>query len=599
MKRDIGLKDVFRNYWGAVKEYKYSMTLNWILLSASAISEIFSPIYIKNFFDVLSTPASLEFIFIKAKPILVIVIGIMLLRFTTRRCSSYINRKIMHGMEYKIYYDAYSRIIKHSHSFFINNSAGAMAHKIEKYRNSFMTLWENISTNILQNFIRSVGFTIVLFIFNKTIGFIMVVWLVLFLGMNYWYSQRARRNRKDTSALKSVVNGIAVDSFSNHITVQLFRGIELEKNNIWDKITKLLSFYKIRTDSDDRFFFIQSLITLVAEIAILILGLYYFKGGIVTVGFFYLSYTYIKKLSDDMWTISHVFRSISEAYVDATDMVELMEKPYEVEDIKSPTLLEKVEGKIKFEKVSYNYPSNEKKVLDGLSITIQPAEKIALIGSSGAGKSTLVKLLFRLFDVTEGSINIDGVDIREITQDNLHKFIGFVPQESVMFHRSIKENIQYGKENASDEEIIEAAKKAHCHEFISALPEGYDSLVGERGVKLSGGERQRIAIARTILKNAPILVLDEATSSLDSETESYIQDSLNELMKGKTVLVIAHRLSTIKKMDRILAMENGKIIEEGSHQSLLDKKSSLYKKLWNLQADGFIKDEPENTEDAQ
>ena len=210
-----------------------------------------------------------------------------------------------------------------------------------------------------------------------------------------------------------------------------------------------------------------------------------------------------------------------------------------------------------------------------------------MIGSSGAGKTTLVRLLLRLFNITSGCISIDGVDISKISQENLRENISFVPQDPILFHRTLMENIRYGRRDATDEEVLNAAHLAHCDEFIHALPNRYETYVGERGVKLSGGERQRVAIARAILKNSPILILDEATSSLDSQSEILIQDALHKLIKGKTTIVIAHRLSTIREMDRIIVLKKGKIIEDGTHEELINKDIGLYKKLWNLQAGGF------------
>jgi ATP-binding cassette subfamily B protein len=223
---------------------------------------------------------------------------------------------------------------------------------------------------------------------------------------------------------------------------------------------------------------------------------------------------------------------------------------------------------------------------------------IGLVGYSGGGKSTFVNLIMRLYDVTAGSILIDGHDIRDVTQDSLHEKIGMIPQDPVLFQRSLMENIRYGRIDATDEEVIEAAKKAHAHEFIIGLSRGYDSLVGERGIKLSGGQRQRIAIARAILKNAPILILDEATSQLDSVTEALIQDSLWELMQNKTTIVIAHRLSTLLHMDRILVFEKGNIVEDGSHDDLL-LQNKLYKKLWDAQVGGFLGDDAKEVSDVE
>jgi ATP-binding cassette subfamily B protein len=270
----------------------------------------------------------------------------------------------------------------------------------------------------------------------------------------------------------------------------------------------------------------------------------------------------------------------------AKEMVEVMDKVSDVQDVLSAKQLTVSKGAIEFKKVDFGYNAT-RKILREISLSIKPGEKIALVGSSGAGKSTVTKLLLRLFNLNKGKILIDGQDIAKVTQDSLRQNIALVPQDPILFHRSLKDNIRYGKPDATEEELIAASKQAHCHEFITALPEGYDSLVGERGVKLSGGERQRVAVARAILMNAPILILDEATSSLDSESEALIQDALTKLMEGKTVIAIAHRLSTIMQMDRIIVMQEGRILDEGKHEDLLTR-DGLYKSLWSIQAGGFL-----------
>jgi ATP-binding cassette subfamily B protein len=243
-------------------------------------------------------------------------------------------------------------------------------------------------------------------------------------------------------------------------------------------------------------------------------------------------------------------------------------------------------GAVDFQNVGFHY-NHDTKIFHGFNLKVRPGEKLALVGPSGGGKSTVIKLLFRFKDIQEGRILIDGQDICQVTQDSLRQAVALVPQDPILFHRSLMDNIRYGRPEATDEEVYAAAKAAHAHEFISKLPEGYKTFVGERGVKLSGGERQRVAIARAILKNAQILVLDEATSSLDSESEYYIQDALNNLMKNKTTIVIAHRLSTIREMDRIIVMEDGQVKEEGTHDELLSIDEGLYQRLWNRQVHGF------------
>jgi ATP-binding cassette subfamily B protein len=288
---------------------------------------------------------------------------------------------------------------------------------------------------------------------------------------------------------------------------------------------------------------------------------------------------------------------VYEHIADANEMTEILLTPLEITDTPNAKNLIASHGKIEFKNVGFGYHENLS-VLDKFNITINPGERVAFVGPSGGGKSTITKLLFRFYNIDSGEILIDGQNILNIKQESLWKNLSLVPQEPILFHRSLLENIRYGKPDASEKEIMQASKLAHAHEFISSFPEGYHTLVGERGIKLSGGERQRIAIARAILKNAPILVLDEATSSLDSESEMYIQDALKSIMSakggstsdknGKTVIVIAHRLSTIMQMDRIVVIENGKIIEQGKHQELIKMKQGMYQKLWEIQAGGFI-----------
>jgi len=267
-------------------------------------------------------------------------------------------------------------------------------------------------------------------------------------------------------------------------------------------------------------------------------------------------------------------------------MTEVLLEPHEVRDAPNAKILKPGSGEIEFKNVGFAYHKGAD-IFKNFNLKLQPGERVALIGPSGGGKSTITKLLLRFHDIQSGEILIDGQNIAEVTQDSLRDNLAMVPQDPILFHRTLMENIRYGKFNANDAEVIAAAKAAHAHEFIMASQHGYKTFVGERGIKLSGGQRQRVAIARAILKNAPILILDEATSSLDSESESYIQEALKTLMDNKTVIVIAHRLSTIGQMDKIIVLENGKITEQGKHAELLKAKEGTYQRLWQIQAGGF------------
>ncbi|MBL8122009.1 ATP-binding cassette domain-containing protein [Candidatus Saccharibacteria bacterium] len=299
------------------------------------------------------------------------------------------------------------------------------------------------------------------------------------------------------------------------------------------------------------------------------------------------TYTYLSRTTDAMFGIASVIRTFEQAFLDAAPMTKLLAQPCTVLDIpNAPELMVKT-GSIDIRQARFSYGDTTDAVFSKLTLHIAAGERVGLAGPSGGGKSTLTKLLLRFADLENGSICIDGQDIAKVTQRSLRSHIAYVPQEPFLFHRSLRDNIAYGIEGASDAQILDAARRAHALEFIETMPKGLDTIVGERGVKLSGGQRQRIAIARAILKDAPILILDEATSALDSESEHYIQSSLEDLMKNRTVIVIAHRLSTIAKLDRIVVLKQGKVVEDGPHEKLI-KAGGTYAKLWAHQSGGFI-----------
>ena len=317
-----------------------------------------------------------------------------------------------------------------------------------------------------------------------------------------------------------------------------------------------------------------------------IIGVMIFHANIAAV---FLIFSYTSSIASQLFQFSNsALRSYNRAIGDAGDMVAILAKKPEIIDPLTPEKVRIGRGDITFKDVTFCHDGSDEAIFSNLSIHIKPGEKVGLVGHSGSGKTTFTRLLLRFSDIEAGDILIDGQNIAAITQDDLRRHIAYVPQEPLMFHRSIRENISYGDPSASDAAVEAVAKIAHAHEFITGLPQQYDTLVGERGIKLSGGQRQRIAIARALLKNAPILVLDEATSALDSESEVLIQDALWRLMEGRTALVIAHRLSTIQKMDRIVVMDNGRVAESGSHKELLAKKNGIYAKLWSHQSGGFM-----------
>jgi ATP-binding cassette subfamily B protein len=374
---------------------------------------------------------------------------------------------------------------------------------------------------------------------------------------------------------------------TNNTAVSFFTGHEHESvsfENVSDDQAKKTLFSWRLGDVTDA---VQTLLIVLVEFFVFYYAIKYWKLGLVTIGTFVLAQTYIIGLSQQLWGLNRIIRSIYQSLADSKQMVEILLTDYEIKDLPDAKKLIIDKGEIVFKDVSFDF-GQDNEVLSDLNITIKPGEKVAIIGPSGAGKTTFVRLIMRLYNLTKGRVSIDGQDISKVTQDSLRKNISFVPQDPILFHRTLMENIRYGRRSATDEEVKEAAHLAHCDEFIENLPLKYETFVGERGIKLSGGERQRVAIARAILKKAPILIFDEATSSLDSYSESLIQDALKNLMKDCTTIVIAHRLSTVKRMDRIISMDNGLIVEDGTHDELSNKDSGLYKKLWDLQVSGFM-----------
>jgi ABC-type multidrug transport system fused ATPase/permease subunit len=379
---------------------------------------------------------------------------------------------------------------------------------------------------------------------------------------------------------------------SNHPTVSSFFAFENEalryRGTSDDEARQQTKIWNTNNYFDAALLFVLFIV----EFLVMYVAVDYWAAGAITLGTVVLMQAYVVQIASKQFDFGRVVRTIFNIHAQGTEALQMIKLPYEIQDVQHATLLGADSGEIAFENVQFAYDTN-RVILNEVTVTIPGGQRVALVGPSGAGKSTLVRLIMRTFDPTGGTVRIDGQDIGTVTLQSLREAIAFVPQEPLLFHRTLMDNIRYGHLSATDDEVIAAARLAHCDEFIDTLPEKYQTYVGERGIKLSGGERQRVAIARAILKNAPILILDEATSSLDSQSEALIQDALDVLMKGKTVIVIAHRLSTIRKMDRILVIDGGAVREDGTHDELLKNDKSLYKALWDLQAGGFIKSQEE------
>ena len=478
------------------------------------------------------------------------------------------------------------RMMKHSLSIFQNHFAGNLANKIKDVMSNIPDL---LQVSINQFFAHFLALTIAIFTLS-TISYkfsiLLFVWVIFFVVGSSFFLKRAKKLSYEAAQVSSRIVGQIVDILSNITSVYLFSA----KKNESKKLKTHLDRSVVAEQNRDWWFLyifsFQSLSFLVYQIISFTLLIYGYKDGTVTAGDFAMIISLNIGIIDVLWSLSRDAMKFSQYWGNISQGLQIALAPIEIEDAPDASSLKITKGSIVFDKVKFHYKGTSPLFQDK-SVTIEAGQKVGLVGYSGSGKTTFVNLILRLYDLTDGQILIDGQDISSVTQDSLRQGIAMIPQDPSLFHRSLMDNIRYGLEGASDQEVIQAAKRSHAHEFIEKLPEGYGSLVGERGVKLSGGQRQRIAIARAVLKNAPILILDEATSQLDSLTESDIQESMWDLMANKTTLVIAHRLSTLMHMDRILVFDQGKIVEDGSHPELLAK-NGLYKTLWSAQVDGFL-----------
>ena len=387
---------------------------------------------------------------------------------------------------------------------------------------------------------------------------------------------RRQMNDQDTDA-----NQKAIDSLLNFETVKYF-GAEAREARRYDNAMAKYEEAAIKTNYSLAFLnFGQSFLITAGLIGVMVMAAIGVQNGTLTVGDFVMVNAYMIQITIPLNFLGTVYREIRQSLVDMGEMFQLLEQPAEVVDAPDAKPLKVSGGRVELDNVRFGYDA-ARPILKGVSITAEPGEMVAIVGSTGSGKSTIGRLLFRFYDVGSGALRIDGQDIRDVTQDSLHAAIGVVPQDTVLFNDTIRYNIAYGRDGATQEQIEAAAKAAQIHDFILTLPDGYDTMVGERGLKLSGGEKQRVGIARTLLKDPPILLLDEATSALDSETEHEIKDALMQAGRGRTVLTIAHRLSTIAEADRIVVLENGEVVEQGRHEALLAREGR-YAQLWYRQ----------------
>lgn len=482
--------------------------------------------------------------------------------------------------------DMFAMVHKHAVSYFEEEMAGNIAGKVRNILNNL----EHFCGEVLFGFAQPVISILV------SLGFIASLngWLALILGginlfcmvLTMWLRRQITPFAAVRFKTLSIMSGVFVDGVTNSSLVKSFANYFYEKHYYFNAVAHAARARRKQMIKDASLGWLSRSVFDVMMIISYGFIFYFWYLHKLDIAGVVLATVLINSFVDAIRNMGYFASSFAEVYGAIEDGLKLLNKPYEVLDKPNALSLKTKSNTVSFEKIGFRYKP-EKPLFSDFNLKIKSDEKVGLVGYSGSGKSTLVKLLLRYYDLQKGQILIDGQNISDVKQESLRAHIAFIPQESTLFNRSIMENIRYGNPKATDKQVIAAAKKAYAHDFIMGLPDQYESKVGERGVMLSGGERQRIAIARAILKDAPILILDEATSALDSESEQYIQKSLKELMKNKTVIAIAHRLSTLKEMDKIVVIDKGKIKEEGSSDELL-KKGGIYKKFYDMQSQGFI-----------
>ncbi len=582
----VKIRDVWRIFWQGIRPHLTSLSLAVLGAVIGSVTIIITPLYYRRFFDLVVSSGDRLFLAPQLFHLILLILGLNTVMWLAWRLSGFSDNHFLSRAIPRLRQIAFDRLIHHSHSFFVQNFGGALVQRVNRFANAFERLADRIIYDVLSLGIKIIGISAVAYIIYPFFAWIILFWVVVFLTFNFFFARWKLKYDLRRAESDSATTAMLTDAITNHNTIELFNGHGRENRNFEGATNQQARVTLFTWNLDALVNAIQAGLFFALEFGVFYWAIKYWSLGAITAGTFVLLQIYVLDLGDKVFSFSRIIRDIYQSYADAKEMVQIMKLPPEIQDVPGAVPLRVEEGEIIFDQVNFGF-NLERAVLKNIAVTIRAGEKVALVGPSGAGKSTFVKLLLRFHDVKEGAIKIDGQNIKAVTKASLYDAISLVPQDPVLFHRSLRENIRYGRPGASDEDVEQAAKSAHCDEFILQAPDGYDTYVGERGIKLSGGERQRVAIARAILKNAPILVLDEATSSLDSHSEKLIQEALGNLMKGRTTIVIAHRLSTIRQMDRIIVIDGGQIVEQGNHDELTHQ-NGLYGHLWQLQAGGFL-----------
>ncbi|RDL43135.1 ABC transporter ATP-binding protein [Marinomonas piezotolerans] len=511
--------------------------------------------------------------------------------------SAIVHQTLLGNYPMRIRWLSHRFVLRQSVSFFQDDFAGRVATKVMQTSLAVRETVMKLLDVLVYIVVYFVSMLVLIAQADYRLMLPMLFWLAGYIAIQLYFVPRLKKTSEAQADARSSMTGRIVDSYTNISTVKLFAHNQRELNYAQESMDGFLqTVHKQMRYVTGLNVCVQSLNYLLAFIVSAVaIGLW--LNSIISVGAIAIAVSLALRLNGMsqwiMWEVSSLFENIGMV----ADGMGTLSKPLTIQDEEGAKPIKVTRGDIEFDDVEFHYGKNDVKVIDKLKLMIKPGEKVGLVGRSGAGKSTIVNLLLRFHDIERGAIRVDGQDIRSVQQETLRANIGMVTQDTSLLHRTVRENLLYGRPDATEEEMISAAKKAEAHEFILGLTDpngntGYDAMVGERGIKLSGGQRQRIAIARVLLKDAPILVLDEATSALDSEVEAVIQASLYRLMEGKTVIAIAHRLSTISAMDRLIVLDKGEVVEQGTHEQLIHQ-NGIYQMLWSHQSGGFLAEDIE------
>lgn len=584
------LRLVISHYWAQVRQDRLNASLGMVLPGIGNILVFYIPTLVVARLLGRFNESAAEVSFGDTLPYILAFMGIWALGEATWRFAVvFLIRFEVRSME-RLHKQAMSYLMQKDQGFFNDNFAGSLTKKSLAFAKSFENVSDTISFSVISNILPMFFIGFVLWRFSPWLVLVLFGMMTLTLAMMFPLLKRRQKLVQQREAASNKLSGYIADAISNISVIHTFARESSETKlhgkyveDYMHKTKRAWDYQNLRIDT------LTSPMYVMTNTVGLVLAIALGKNNSASFEAIFVTFSYFSNFTRVLWEFNRIYRNLESSFTEAAQFTELLLDEPKIQDIAQPEPSRIHSGGITFKNVTFQYEDNRdaEPLLENFDLSIKPGEKIGLVGHSGGGKTTVSRLLLRFMDIQNGTIAIDGQDISSLKQSDLRSHIAYVSQDPMLFHRSLADNIRYGNPSASQAEVEAIAKYAHAHDFVIRLKDGYDTLVGERGVKLSGGQRQRVAIARAMIKNAPILVLDEATSALDSESEQLIQDALWKLMEGRTAIVIAHRLSTIQKMDRIIVMEEGRIVEQGSHKELLLQKG-IYASLWARQSGGFI-----------